>query len=356
METTQTPATESPAGPPFGPPTEAPAGPPTYSGWGWQPPASPTPPPPAAPRAPRQRPRWAIPAALAVTALLAGTAGGAVVAGFDDGGNVTNVTAPASNGPLRASATLGGKALDVAGVVAAVEPGVVTVHTLVQSAQGQGSAAGTGMVLTADGEVLTNAHVVEGAESITVTLAGESQARDATLVGADPDADVALLKINDASGLKTVELGDSDSLQVGDDVVAVGNALNLRGGPTVTRGIVSALGRSLEGSSLTGLIQTDASISSGNSGGPLVNAAGQVIGINTAVATGGNGSSAENIGFVIPIEPGPPRRRPPAHRHPGRRHRLPRRDHGGPDRRQPRRHRHGGLARLPRRRRRAPGR
>jgi len=214
---------------------------------------------------------------------------------------VTNITAAPSSGVTRASATLDGEALDVAGVVAAVEPGVVTVHTMVQNQGGQGSSAGTGMVLTADGEVLTNAHVVEGAQSITVTLAGESQARDATLVGADADADVALLKINGASGLKTVELGDSDSLQVGDDVVAVGNALNLRGGPTVTRGIVSALGRSLEGSSLTGLIQTDASISSGNSGGPLVNAAGQVIGINTAVATGGNGSSAENIGFVIPI-------------------------------------------------------
>ena len=303
METTQPTATEPPAGPPLGPPTEAPAGPPTHPGWGWQPPPASPSPPPAPPRAPRDGRRWRFPAAIAVTALLAGTAGGAVVATLDDGGSVTNITSPApSNGTVRASATLGGEALDVAGVVAAVEPGVVTVHTLISSQGGQGSAAGTGMVLTADGEVLTNAHVVEGAESITVTLAGESQARQATLVGADADADLALLKIDGASGLTTVELGDSNSLQVGDDVVAVGNALNLRGGPTVTRGIVSALGRSLEGSGLTGLIQTDASISSGNSGGPLVNAAGQVIGINTAVATGGNGSSAENIGFAIPLD------------------------------------------------------
>ena len=307
METTQPTPTEPPAGPPFGPRTDPPAGPPTFPGWGWDPPPAPPAPPPAAtPRAPRRTGRWRVPAAIALTALLSGGAGGAVVAALDDDDPVTAVAAPAArdDGAVRASSTLGGESLDVAGVVAAVEPGVVTVHTQVIGQGGRGTAAGTGMILTSDGEVLTNAHVVEGAQAITVTIAGESQAREATLVGADSDADLALLEITAASGLNTVELGDSETLQVGDDVVAVGNALNLRGGPTVTRGIVSALGRSLdtEGGGLTGLIQTDASISSGNSGGPLVNAAGQVVGINTAVATGGNGSSAENIGFAIPLD------------------------------------------------------
>jgi putative serine protease PepD len=156
------------------------------------------------------------------------------------------------------------------------------------------------MILTPDGEVLTNAHVVAGATSIKVNLAGESQARDATLVAADADKDVALLRITGASNLKTVQLGNSGDLRVGDDVVAIGNALDLKGSFTVTRGIVSALNRSIDGesgSSLDGLIQTDAAINPGNSGGPLVNAAGQVVGINTAVD-----GQAQNIGFAIAID------------------------------------------------------
>jgi putative serine protease PepD len=167
-----------------------------------------------------------------------------------------------------------------------------------------GTAAGTGVILTSAGEILTNAHVVDGASSVRVTLAGESQSRAAEVVGADSGNDLALLRIPGASGLPVAQLGRSGSVAVGDDVVAIGNALALRGGPTVTRGIVSALGRSLEeeGGTLSGLIQTDASISSGNSGGPLVNAAGQVIGINTAVASSGGGTAAENIGFAIAID------------------------------------------------------
>jgi putative serine protease PepD len=135
-------------------------------------------------------------------------------------------------------------------------------------------------------------------------MSGESQSRTATLVGADTEADLALLQLEDTSNLTPATLGSSAALAVGDDVVAIGNALALRGGPTVTHGIVSALGRTLdtESGTMTGLIQTDASISSGNSGGPLVNAAGEVIGINTAVATSGGGTSAENIGFVIGID------------------------------------------------------
>ena len=123
------------------------------------------------------------------------------------------------------------------------------------------------------------------------------------MVGVDTANDIALLKVTDRHGLVAAPIGDSSTLDVGDDVVAIGNALALEGGPTVTRGIVSALGRSIEDETgtLSGLIQTDAAISSGNSGGPLVNASGQVIGLNTAVATSSQNVSAENIGFAIPI-------------------------------------------------------
>ena len=238
-------------------------------------------------------------AALLCVGLLGGATGAAVTLAVDD--------EPAVAPPGRASGTgvgrslvLNGQALDVAGVVAKAEPSVASIR--VDSFGGGG--AGTGVVLTATGEVLTNAHVVDGASTVRVTLAGESQARTAEVVGTDPGADLALLRIPDASGLAAAELGSSADVAVGDDVVAIGNALALRGGPTVTRGIVSALDRSLDTDSgtITGLIQTDASISSGNSGGPLVNAAGQVIGINTAVAASGRGSAAENIGFAIAID------------------------------------------------------
>jgi putative serine protease PepD len=160
--------------------------------------------------------------------------------------------------------------------------------------------AGTGVILSADGEVLTNAHVVAGATSIKVNVGNETQSRDATLIAADAANDVALIRITGASGLPTVTLGRSADLKVGDDVVAIGNALDLKGGFTVTRGIVSALNRSIgadDGNPLTGLIQTDAAINPGNSGGPLVNAGGQVVGINTAVS-----GQAQNIGFAIAID------------------------------------------------------
>jgi len=135
-------------------------------------------------------------------------------------------------------------------------------------------------------------------------LPGVARARTAELVGIDSAADLALLRIKGASGLPAATLGASASLRVGDDVVAIGNALALEGGPTVTRGIVSALNRTLQSGSvdMQGLIQTDAAISSGNSGGPLVNAAGEVVGINTAVAVSSESTTAENIGFAIPVD------------------------------------------------------
>ena len=146
--------------------------------------------------------------------------------------------------------------------------------------------------------------MIEGATSITVTVAGESKARTAKVIASDTNRDLALLRVDDATGLVAAPLGTSADVAVGDEVVAIGNALALEGGPTVTQGIVSALDRSIdtENGTLQGLIQTDAAISSGNSGGPLVNARGQVIGMNTAVAASSGTVNASNIGFAISID------------------------------------------------------
>ena len=238
-----------------------------------------------------------------LVAVLAGGSGAAVATLIDDRAVEVPAAASGATDTEARSVVLRADPLDVAGVVDAVGPAVVAIHTDI-GGRFAGSGAGTGVILSADGEVLTNAHVVSGASAIHVTLAGESQARTATLIGADDAADLALLRIEDASDLPVAPLGSSSSRAVGDDVVAIGNSLALRGGPTVTQGIVSALDRSLDTASgaMTGLIQTDASISSGNSGGPLVNAVGEVIGVNTAVASGGAGTAAENIGFAIAID------------------------------------------------------
>ena len=156
------------------------------------------------------------------------------------------------------------------------------------------------MILTADGEILTNNHVVAGATSVTVTLFGQTNALAAHVVGTDPSEDVALVQIDHASGLPTVTFGNSGQTQVGDSVLAIGNALALAGGPTVTEGIISAENRSLtaendsgQTENLTGLIQTDAAINPGNSGGPLVNAQAQVVGMNTAVASSTTGNAPD---------------------------------------------------------------
>ena len=259
--------------------------------------------PPAASPAPNSPARTKRTAALVVgVALLSsGTAALATHALDDRGATTIYNAAPSSQAR---SLALSGTRLDVAGVVAKVGPSVVSIRAVSTGGPFGQEAAGTGVIISSGGEIMTNAHVVEGARSVKVTLAGESQARDAKVIGADEATDLALLEIDGVSGLPKATLGKSADVRVGDDVVAIGNALALRGGPTVTRGIVSALDRSLETSSgaMTGLIQTDASISSGNSGGPLVDAAGKVIGINSAVAAGGGGRAAENIGFAIAID------------------------------------------------------
>ena len=160
------------------------------------------------------------------------------------------------------------------------------------------SGVGTGIILSEDGYILTNNHVVDGAQQLTVILSnGESY--PAEIVGTDLDTDTAVIRI-EASGLFPANLGNSSELQVGEEVIAIGHALGLPGGPTVSAGVISAVGRSIDTSSqitIVDLIQTDAAINPGNSGGPLVNDRAEVIGINTAIIQG-----TEGIGFAINID------------------------------------------------------
>lgn len=171
---------------------------------------------------------------------------------------------------------------------------------------GVASAAGTGIVISPTGEVVTNAHVVNGATSIKVTLP-DGSVHSATIVGLNATKDLAVIKVAGVSGLTPATFANSTTANVGDSVIAIGNAEGYGGAPSVTEGILSAKDRSLSSSesgssneSLTGLLQTDAAINPGNSGGPLVDAAGDVLGIDTAVAAGTSTEPAQNIGFVIP--------------------------------------------------------
>ncbi|WP_334143141.1 S1C family serine protease, partial [Rhabdothermincola sp.] len=191
-----------------------------------------------------------------------------------------------------------GAALDIQTLLRKAQPSVVTVHTDTASSSGLYGGAGTGVVVGEDGYILTNWHVIGGASSVRVTLHDGTE-HEATLVGGFPNDDIALIRVVDGPSLVPAELGSSSSIQVGDEVVAIGNALNLGGTPSVTRGIVSATDRTIQTPEITlrGLIQTDAAINPGNSGGPLLDVQGRVIGINTAII-----SDAQNIGFAIPID------------------------------------------------------
>ncbi len=209
-------------------------------------------------------------------------------------------------GPVEAQVRLEGRS-DVPRVVARVLPAVVSITTrriehdqFNQPVPTRG--LGSGVIVDPKGYVLTNSHVVAGAEDIKVTLPDERSFR-ARLVGTDPFTDLAVVKI-DGSKLPAVSLGDSRRLVVGETVVAIGSPLWIEGGPTVTVGVVSALGRSMEQPGLPALhnlIQTDAAINPGNSGGPLLNLAGKVVGINTAVI-----ASAHGIGFAISADTAKP--------------------------------------------------
>jgi S1-C subfamily serine protease len=165
-----------------------------------------------------------------------------------------------------------------------------------------GTATGSGFVIDTKGNILTNAHVVEGASQIAVRF-GDSNLIPATLVGQDPSTDLALIRVNPKSAkLHPLPLGDSSKIQVGDPAIAIGNPFGFD--RTVTTGIISALQRQIEAPNhftINNVIQTDAAINPGNSGGPLLNARGEVIGINSQIATGGNGNGNVGIGFAVPI-------------------------------------------------------
>ncbi|KAB1933011.1 PDZ domain-containing protein [Micromonospora sp. ALFpr18c] len=238
-------------------------------------------------------------AGVAVFALMlgSGVAGGALALALDgDGGGVTRTYSAA---PVINSA-------DLPKIAAAVQDSVVSITT--------DSGEGSGVVLSADGYVLTNNHVVASAAGDTVRVVfADGTSAEAKIIGTDPKTDLAVVKANGVSNLKPAKFGDSDAMQVGDQVLALGSPLGLQG--SVTSGILSARDRTIragEGqpqdpsqqsqavSSISGLLQTDAPINPGNSGGALVNTRGEVIGVNTAIATSGQSTGNIGVGFAIP--------------------------------------------------------
>jgi len=271
--------------------------------------APPPPPSPAATKSPGRFRSW-LPVAL-VAALIGGGVGAGVTAlAVDNNNNSAGNAIIHESNAAPGAAVLNGN-VTIPQLVDKVIHAVVSIDVKSNGNEDEG----TGMIITSDGEVITNNHVIElytqggNSGSITVTEYGQIKPLPATLIGFDQTKDVALLKINSASNSPTVTFGNSAKAVVGDSVVAIGNALGLSAGtPTVTQGIVSALGRTVtaggigtQTETLQNMIQTDAAINSGNSGGPLIDTAGQVIGMNTAVAvSSSDGTSSQNIGFAIP--------------------------------------------------------
>jgi putative serine protease PepD len=260
-----------------------------------------------APSAPKSRRPWvALVVGAAVTAVVAGGVGGAV--GYTAARATTSPAQTTASAGLIVAADTGADSPpadgSIAAIAAALQPSVVQLNV----SGSQGSGTGSGFILRSDGYILTNNHVVSTADddgSITIVFSDGSKA-DATLVGTNPGYDLAVVKV-DKSGLPAVTLGSSSALQVGDTAIAIGSPLGLQG--TVTSGIVSALNRPVTAggsgdAAYINAIQTDAAINPGNSGGPLVNGNGQVIGINSAIATMGQGGQAGSIGlgFSIPID------------------------------------------------------
>jgi putative serine protease PepD len=228
-----------------------------------------------------------------VAAALALGAGGAIVhEALDSSPSAAGTQTTASARPIAANST-----------PSAIYDGAKDAVTYIVADTPQGQATGSGFVVSKDGLIVTNDHVVDGATRVQVKVGTSDKAQDATVVGADPARDLALLKV-DGSNLSTLSLGDSSSVGVGDAVYAIGNPFGLD--HTFTTGIVSALQRSLQapdGATISGAIQTDAALNPGNSGGPLLDSAGQVIGVNAQIETGSqNGAEGGNvgIGFAIP--------------------------------------------------------
>jgi putative serine protease PepD len=288
--------------------------PPTHGGG-----VPPLPPPPGGPQPAdvpgQQPPVWAQPApprsnrfgkvvatgaAALVLATGSGLLGGYVATQRDD--HTTVAASSSNNGGSSAGAPVVDRS-SLASIAAAVSPSVVSINT--------GSGEGSGVILTDDGYILTNNHVVASAQGDTMrVIFSDGKTATAKLVGTDPKTDLGVIKAEGVSGLKPATFGDSNSVQIGDTVLAVGNPLGLQG--SVTAGIISAKDRTIQTgsqgspsqsnvSSLSGLLQTDAPINPGNSGGALVNTNAQVIGINTAIATNGSDGNI-GVGFAIPSD------------------------------------------------------
>jgi len=215
-------------------------------------------------------------------------------------------TGSSSSSTPNSSSSLGtsASASSTSNVAARVNPGLVDINTTLGS---QGAAAGTGMVVSAHGEVITNNHVIAGATTISATDIGNGKTYKARVVGYDVTKDVAVIQLIGASGLSTVTLGDSATVQVGQAVVTVGNAGGRGGTPSAASGSVVALHQSITASGengsehLRGLIQLDGSLEPGDSGGPLVNSSGEVIGMDTAASSSFSFQSSGSEGFAIPI-------------------------------------------------------
>ncbi len=238
----------------------------------------------------RRRARHAL--GLTATAVVAAAVGAGVAVGFS-GGTSSGAGAAATSKTE----------LSTAQIASRIDPGLVDVTSTL--GYQQATAKGTGIVLTANGEILTNNHVINGATSVSVTDIGNGKTYKATVVGYDESKDVAVLQLTGASGLTVANLGDSSTVGVGNSVVALGNAEGLGGTPSVATGSVTALDQSITASDessgtseqLTGLIETNAGIEPGDSGGPLVNQHGQVIGMDTAASTNYTFGGQGNGGF-----------------------------------------------------------
>ena len=267
------------------------------------------PPPPAPPAPPVHNSFWhRLAAGVVVLAVIAAAAGAglgwSLARTINSHAPTAQVTQPStqSESPLQPTSPSNNGSLNAQAIAAKVDPAIVDINTVV----GSGQAAGTGMIISSNGEILTNNHVVDGSTSIQVTIAGRSQTYSAHVVGAAPSQDIAVIKVDGLSGLPTVSFASSSSVNVGDAIVALGNALGQGGTPDVSQGTVTALDQTITASEgggkseqLRGMIQSDATIYPGDSGGPLVNASGQVIGMITAGNVQGFRSSASNVNFAI---------------------------------------------------------
>jgi S1-C subfamily serine protease len=267
-------------------------------------------PPPPAPTYTQQAPtpNYARRLTAAIIAAIVLATGGGIGIGWTAARLITNhATAITPIRTVSPAAPNTNTTLSAAAIAAKVDPAVVDINTQIQTTTGTSAAAGTGLILTSSGDILTNNHVVEGSISIKVTIQGRASTYSATVIGVNPGADLAVIHIDNISGLPTVTMADSSTLAVGDKVYAIGNALGLGGTPRMTQGAVTALNQTITASenglnseTLTGMIQADAEISPGDSGGALVNSAGQVIGIITAGEAQGFRSTVSTVNYAIP--------------------------------------------------------